>query len=828
MKNNLKLLKLLIFVYFSIFSVTYSNEFIFETNEINIYDDGNITEASEGTVKSIERKFIIRAKKFIYNNKLSILDAFNGIATSKEDNLVINAKKFIYNNKLFLLSAFDGIATSKNDNLEIEAKKFVYDEKLLLLQTSGDVLIRDLINNISIKSQNVFFDKKNKIVSSKTDSEILDALGNILLSKSFSYDINNKIIKVNDSILIDRQKNQYKISKAFLDLNSNRLIGKDISIDFNNSTFLNTKSTNNPRLKGKSISFNSKITTINKGVFTTCKKNDSCPPWQFFAEEIKHDKIKKRINYKNAWLKIYDKPVFYFPKFFHPDPTVKRQSGFLMPSFNNSSSIGSSLQVPYYLVTGPNKDFTFTPRFYSNEKLLLQAEHRKVDNKSKNLFDFSFLQDKSSSTKSHFFSKSSRRINLPKFDESEISIDLQQTSQDTYLKTFDIKSPLIKSASVLTSSFGMSAYRDDFSFDTNFIVYEDLNKERSDRYEYIYPSYAVDKKFNDSKILDGSFSFQSNGYIKNYDTNIKETVAINDLIFNSSTKYTDKGFTNNYNFLLRNINTDSKNSPKYKKNVNYKLSSIMEYNMGYPLNRVTNNNKDVLKPKISLKYSPNKSKNMKHENRRIDINNIFSINRLAANDAVEGGMSFTYGIDYLKIDNSQKEFLGARIANILRLEEDFNLPKNSTLGQKTSNIVGDLNLLPNDNLSFKYNFLLDENLKNLNYQSLEAKFSVNNFVTKFEYLNENNTNESESFLTNTSSYTFSESNIFSFKTRENKKTKATEFYDLMYQYKNDCLVAAIEYNRDYYTDRDLKPEENIFFRLTIVPFGETKSPNLIN
>ena len=40
-------------------------------------------------------------------------------------------------------------------------------------------------------------------------------------------------------------------------------------------------------------------------------------------------------------------------------------------------------------------------------------------------------------------------------------------------------------------------------------------------------------------------------------------------------------------------------------------------------------------------------------------------------------------------------------------------------------------------------------------------------------------------------------------------------------------MAAIEYNKDYYSDRDLKPEENVFFKLTIIPFGETKSPNLI-
>ena len=65
-----------------------------------------------------------------------------------------------------------------------------------------------------------------------------------------------------------------------------------------------------------------------------------------------------------------------------------------------------------------------------------------------------------------------------------------------------------------------------------------------------------------------------------------------------------------------------------------------------------------------------------------------------------------------------------------------------------------------------------------------------------------------------------------FKIRENKKTKLTEFYNLIYEYTNDCLTAAIEYNKNYYNDRDLKPEENIFFKLTIIPFGETSSPNL--
>ena len=46
----------------------------------------------------------------------------------------------------------------------------------------------------------------------------------------------------------------------------------------------------------------------------------------------------------------------YFPKFFHPGPSVKRQSGLLVPHINNSNILGSSLQIPYFHVLSDNKD----------------------------------------------------------------------------------------------------------------------------------------------------------------------------------------------------------------------------------------------------------------------------------------------------------------------------------------------------------------------------------------------------------------------------------------------------------------------------------------
>ena len=76
-------------------------------------------------------------------------------------------------------------------------------------------------------------------------------------------------------------------------------------------------------------------------------------------------------------------------------------------------------------------------------------------------------------------------------------------------------------------------------------------------------------------------------------------------------------------------------------------------------------------------------------------------------------------------------------------------------------------------------------------------------------------------MANETSYEFDQSNSLIFRTRKNKKTNLTEYYDLIYQYKMDCLTAGIEYKKTYYTDELIKPEESIFFSITFLPFNNT-------
>ena len=172
------------------------------------------------------------------------------------------------------------------------------------------------------------------------------------------------------------------------------------------------------------------------------------------------------------------------------------------------------------------------------------------------------------------------------------------------------------------------------------------------------------------------------------------------------------------------------------------------------------------------------------------------------------------------------EILSFKFANNIRLKENDNLPKNNQLSAKTSNFFGEVSFSPNKIINTKYEFSTKNNLQEISYENIGAEININNFVTSFEYLNENNTSEKNSYILNKSTYYVDEANNISFSTRKNKKTNLTEYYNLIYQYKNDCLKASLEYNKDYYNDRDIKPEESIFFKLTFVPFGETSSPNL--
>jgi len=255
------------------------------------------------------------------------------------------------------------------------------------------------------------------------------------------------------------------------------------------------------------------------------------------------------------------------------------------------------------------------------------------------------------------------------------------------------------------------------------------------------------------------------------------------------------------------------------------LSQFM-YNLSYPLSKQSELFDSFITPNLSYRFSPNKTKNMSDNDRRLDISNINSFNRIYGNDAVEGGHSITASLGYKKNDKFGDEKISFEIAQVISDTSNEDLPIKSSLNKKYSDLIGNLNLKVSDILSLNYDFMLDDGLSSSNYNSLKTTLSVNNLITTFEYLEESDIMGSNHFVGNNTTLKLNNTNSLTFKTRSNREIDLTEFYNLMYQYENDCLRAALEYNKTFYADSDIKPEEELLFSLTIMPFSKISSTNL--
>jgi len=785
MKNNI-LIILLVFYQILFFNKLFAKEIKFDASDIEINDAQNLTIAN------------------------------NGIAKIKDDGIIVEGVKIKYFKDQSLIVVEQGKILKIDLNLEITSGIIEYNLKDAKINFTNKVNIDDKKNDLVIYSNNIDYDIVNKKIFGQGNTKIIDQFDNTYELSEFEYSTKDKIIKLANTKISDQNKNTFNLEVAYLDLNKKEIVAKDIGLNFK----ISENSENEPRLKGRSLISDERNTIVKKGTFTFCKKREKCPPWEMSANEIRHDKLKKIIHYKGASLKVYDKKIFYFPRFFHPDPTVKRQTGFLIPRLQENSTTGLSLKLPYFIAVAENKDITFSPRFFNDDKLLLQSEFRKKNKKSDYIADLSQFISSEKGSKGHLFYNFNKNYDGDSFDDIELNIKLEQVSDDTYLKAYKVESPIINNNTNLVNSINVNFYNENKTISSNLDVYEDLSKTNSDRYEYV-PNFSF------SNIINDNYSFRSNGYYKNYNTNITEKVLINNFEFNSNLKYFNNGLVNSKKLLIKNVNSEAKNSEKFKNEGTNTFIPSYQTNYTYPLQKQTDEFNYTLTPKLTLNLSLPHTKDVRKDNAKINYDNIYNINRLGLDEINEGGFSATYGYEYTKIDKSnfdQKIKFG--FANNLRFQENKDLPANSNLGDKTSDFVGLFEYNPNENIKLDYNFSLKNNLVDQNYELFGFQYFLKNLSTKFEYLNENNSDSKTSYLNNETRYAFNDKNSLIFETRENKEKNFTEYYNLIYQFQNDCLTAAIEYNKEYYSDQDLKPSENLFFKLSILPFGGVNTPNL--
>ena len=831
-------------------AIYYKNQEIFVSNKASrfIKSDENIK---------------IKANEFVYeklSNKLKLID--NVIIEDLNKNAKIFSSKVIYykDKEIFISESNSKFV---NDELIIASNIMKYNKILDTLNANGNVSIEDKIKDYKIFSEEIDYlrntnhiltkgktkaiieskynfnssdvelKRSEDILSSNEKTKITDNNKKLYEIDEFEYNINSEVLKaknlfiVSDSSVPIGKSDNLKFTDGFFNLKNDSFVASETEINLKKDSFDNEK--NDPRLKGISSNSKNQITTVNKGVFTSCKKrDDKCPPWSIKAKKITHDKNKKQLIYDHAVLNVYDKPVMYFPKFFHPDPSVERQTGFLKPQLNNSEILGSSLYLPYFYVISESKDYTFKPTIFENDMYMFQNEYRSEQKNSSLITDFSLTTGYKSSlsnnknTISHLFTKYDLDLDLSNFESSKINFFLEKVSNDTYLKVFDtnLMETEIKPSNPNKLNTGMKLLLDHekFNFDMGLNIYENLQEEKSsDRYEYVLPYY------NFSRLIDidrfGLLDFSSNGSNNLIETNNLETNITNNInykiIDNISEKY---GFKNNLNIYFKNLNTVAKNNNKYKSSLQSELMSITEINTSLPLGKTNENFEHLIEPKISFRWNPSDMKNYKSSKRLINADNVFSINRLGLSDSFEAGKSLTLGINYKKtaLENINKYF-ETKISTVYRDKKENFIPESSTINNKNSNIFGSITYNQSENFSLDYNFTVDNDFSTFNKNSITSEFSYNSFKTSVKFLEENNIVGNTNSLENYFEYKIDENNFLSFNTRRNRTINLTEYYDLLYEYKNDCLTAGFKYKKTYYEDRDLKPKEDLLLTVTFYP-----------
>ena len=157
----------------------------------------------------------------------------------------------------------------------------------------------------------------------------------------------------------------------------------DITDDFRDGfiSSLRVETADNTRFAAESAERrDGEISVFNQGVYTACepcKDHPERPPlWQIRANRVIINNRTRRVEYEGASFELYGRPIAYLPRFSHADPSIKRMTGFLVPSPSYSQNLGFGVRQSFFWALAPNYDLTLSGTYYSNQGFLGEAEWR--------------------------------------------------------------------------------------------------------------------------------------------------------------------------------------------------------------------------------------------------------------------------------------------------------------------------------------------------------------------------------------------------------------------------------------------------------------------
>ena len=168
------------------------------------------------------------------------------------------------------------------------------------------------------------------------------------------------------------------------------------------------------------------------------------------------------------------------------------------------------------------------------------------------------------------------------------------------------------------------------------------------------------------------------------------------------------------------------------------------------------------------------------------------------------------------------------MGQVFSAEKNKSIPSRSSLDQRMSDLVGEINYNFSKIGSIDYKFSVDHNYNDLNYNEISTGLNFGKIGFNLDYLEEQNHIGNEHYVNAGLSINFNKNNSFNFETKKNFQTDSTELYDISYQYSLDCLTAGLIYRREFYEDSDIEKKDSLMFKITFVPFTGVTTPTFIN
>lgn len=469
------------------------------------------------------------------------------------------------------------------------------------------------------------------------------------------------------------------------------------------------------------------VTTMDNAIYSPCDVCSDTPGsdtriWQIKSRRVVHDQKAGDITYSDMWFELFGMPVAYTPYLSHPDPSVKRRSGFLPPTLRSNNQLGVGVNVPYFFVIDDQQDATLALLTSTNENPLLSGQYRGVSSKASITMEGSIIQEKSDQIRNHFRTKAVASLD----DTFRIGADVNLASDRTYMRRYRFGSkPYLTSRGYLEGfsrrSYGAVEalyFQNQSSLSTNRgdppiaapIATWSYASEPGARGAYT----TVDVTSAAVNRMSGASSRRASA---RYGWHLPYVGPIGDVY------RLDVGIGGDA-YQVEDVRTSS---GELYSGVSGRVTPEIAMTWSLPLERRHGRWSEVVRPIIqgvSTEGTRNPSKIPDEDSYAVEFDdtNLFSANRYSGRDRVEAGTRVNYGVDYTA-RHSWMGTVNTMVGQSYRLSgtDESAFPVGSGLDRDLSDIVGRVMLQPHKNLDLIYRFRADKDTLDLRRSEVGAQ-----------------------------------------------------------------------------------------------------------